>query len=67
MNSEEFRQAYIEAQNGLGNELQTLISLSSTLTEIANSLGAIAHTIQTDYARMNQVVEQYLNDQDNQL
>ncbi|NJO40401.1 MAG: hypothetical protein HC769_18730 [Cyanobacteria bacterium CRU_2_1] len=65
MNLEEFRNAYLEAQNGLGNDLQTLINLTRTLTELASRLNDRAESIQANYARMNAVVEQFLNEQEN--
>lgn len=65
MTPEEFRVAFLEAQNGLGNSLQTVSGLSSTLAELATQLNATVETIRVDYARMNAIVEEFL-DQQNQ-
>jgi hypothetical protein len=64
MNIEEFREAYLEAQNGLGNDIQALINLSRSLTELATRVNQLAETTQANYIEMNQVVEQFLQSQE---
>lgn len=66
MTPEEFQKAYLEAQNGLGNDLQTFISLSRRLSELATTFNQLAETISTDYSKMNAVVETFVTEQDNQ-
>ncbi len=67
MTPEEFREAYLDAQNGLGNHLQTLSSLARTFADLAIRFDHLASVIQTDYSRMNEVVEQFISEQEAQL
>lgn len=64
MNIEEFREAYLEAQNGLGNDIQALINLSRNLTELATRVHELAENTQANYLQMNQVVEQFIHSQE---
>jgi len=64
MRLEEFKQAYLEAQNGLGNDLQTLVNLSSDLSRLATVLGELAETVRRDYERINRVVEEFIDSQE---
>jgi hypothetical protein len=66
MTIEEFRQAYLEAQNGLGNDIQALLILSRNLSELAIRVNQLAETTQVNYIRMNQVVEQFINSYEQQ-
>jgi hypothetical protein len=66
MTLEEFRTAYLEAQNGLGNDLQTLISLSRSLSDLASRITDRLESVQTSYIKMNEAVEQFINEQDSQ-
>ncbi|GEM_PF-6626979 len=66
MTREEFREAYIEAQNGLANNLQALSNLSTVLSELTSTLNTVATSVQADYIRMNEVVTQFLDDPGNQ-
>lgn len=64
MTPQEFREAYLEAQNGLGNDLQALISLSHNIGELAAKFNELAEATQNNYARINQVVEEFINTQE---
>lgn len=63
MTPEEFRTAFLEAQNGLGNSLQIVAGLSSTLAELTAQLDTIVENIRADYTQMNAIVEEFLNQQ----
>ncbi|HEY9750511.1 MAG TPA: hypothetical protein V6C63_17650 [Allocoleopsis sp.] len=64
MTLEEFKKAYLEAQNGLGNDLQALIDLSSDLSQLAAVLSELAETVRQDYERINRVVEEFIQSQE---
>ena len=64
MTPEEFREAFLEAQNGLGNDLQALANLSKALVDLTSRLSTTVGTIQTDYVKMNEAVAKFLNEQD---
>ena len=64
MTREEFREAFLEAQNGLANSLQTLSNLSSTLSNLTATVETIVSDVRTDYLRMNEVVASYLDEHD---
>ena len=64
MTLEEFKKAYLEAQNGLGNDLQALIDLSSDLSQLATVLSELAETVRQDYDRINRVVEEFIENQE---
>lgn len=64
MTLEEFKKAYLEAQNGLGNDLQALIDLSSNLSQLATMLSELAETVRQDYERVNRVVEEFIENQE---
>ena len=64
MTPEEFREAFLEAQNGLGNDLQALANLSKTLVDLTSRLSSTVGAIQTDYNKMNEAVAKFLNEQD---
>jgi hypothetical protein len=66
MTPQEFRQAYLEAQNSLGNDLQSLVLISSNCNGLASEFNNLADNIQANYLRMNQMVEEYLKEQENQ-
>jgi hypothetical protein len=61
MTREEFRDAFLEAQNGLANSLQALASLSTTLVELTTTLDTVVASVQADYIKMNEVVGTYLD------
>jgi hypothetical protein len=61
MTIEEFRQAYLDAQNGLGNDIQALLILSRNLSELATRVNQMAETTQVNYVQMNQVVEEFIS------
>lgn len=63
MTPEEFRVAFLNAQNGLGNSLQTISGLSATLTDLAAQLNATVETVQATYVQMNTIVEEFLDQQ----
>lgn len=64
MTLDEFKKAYLEAQNGLGNDLQALIDLSSNLSQLATMLSELAETVRQDYERVNRVVEEFIENQE---
>jgi hypothetical protein len=59
MTPQEFREAYLESQNDLGNHLQTLTDLTSQFEELISLISA-------DYSRMNEVVDEFISRQENQ-
>jgi hypothetical protein len=59
MTPQEFREAYLESQNDLGNHLQTLANLTS-------QFGELITLISNDYSRMNEVVDEFITQQENQ-
>lgn len=59
MTKAEFQAAYLQAQNGLGNNLQSLVVLT---TQIQQLVQAVAH----DYANLDQAVQQYLLEEKDQ-
>jgi hypothetical protein len=59
MTKSEFQTAYLQAQNGLGNNLQSLMVLT---TQIQQLVQAIAR----DYANLDQAVQQYLLEEEDQ-
>lgn len=63
MTREEFREAFLEAQNGLANSLQALSSLSASLLELTTTIDTVISDVRADYIKMNEVVGTYL-DQD---
>jgi hypothetical protein len=65
MTPEEFKTAYLAAQNDLGNELQNFMSLSQKLDELTANFNQVSETIATRYLRMNQVVEAFISEQNN--
>lgn len=66
MTPQEFRAAFLEAQNGLGNSLQNLIMLSERINELTTRYNELSTQVQSNYERMNAVVEQYLKSQENE-
>lgn len=54
MTPQEFRDAYLEAQDALGNRLQNLEGFACELTQLTKLLRA-------DYERLNGVVEQFVD------
>lgn len=66
MTPEEFRDTYLTVQNGLGNDLQSLILLLGNLRELASRLNAQVEAVQANYTQLNQVVEQFINEQERQ-
>lgn len=63
MTPEEFKTAYLAAQNDLGNELQNFMSLSQKLDELTANFNQLSETIATRYLQMNQIVEAFINEQ----
>ena len=63
MTPEEFKTAYLAAQNDLGNELQNFMSLSQKLDELTANFSQLSEAIATRYLRLNQVVETFINEQ----
>jgi len=59
MTPQEFREAYLESQNDLGNHLQTLSDLTSQFEELITLISA-------DYLRMNEVVDEFISRQESQ-
>jgi hypothetical protein len=55
MTKEEFRAAYLQAQNGLGNDIQSLVVLVSRIQELTEKIAS-------DYRTLNQIVEKYLSE-----
>ena len=66
MTPEEFREAYLAAQNGLGNDLQTLVSLSRNFSELANQFSELASKIPVNYSKINEIVETFIDEQKQQ-
>lgn len=64
MTPEEFREAYLAAQNGLGNDLQTLVSLSRNFSELANKFSELANKIPVNYSKINEIVETFIDEQE---
>lgn len=60
MTPQEFREAYLESQNDLGNHLQTLADLTSQFGELISLISA-------DYLRMNEVVDEFITQQEDPL
>lgn len=65
MTPEEFKTAYLAAQNDLGNELQNFMSLSQKLDELTTNFNQLSEAIAARYLRMNQVVETFMSEQNN--
>nr|WP_290226282.1 hypothetical protein [Trichocoleus desertorum] len=64
MTPEEFREAYLAAQNGLGNDLQTLVSLSRSFSELATKFSDLADKIPVNYSKINEIVESFIEEQE---
>ena len=64
MTREEFREAFLEAQNGLANSLQSLSNLSTTLTSITATIETVVSDVRADYLKMNEVVAMYFDEQE---
>ncbi|MBD1863008.1 MULTISPECIES: hypothetical protein [Trichocoleus] len=64
MTPEEFREAYLAAQNGLGNDLQTLVSLSKKFSELATKFSELADKIPVNYSKINEIVEDFIDQQE---
>jgi hypothetical protein len=62
MTREEFREAFLEAQNGLANSLQSLSNLSATLTGLTTTMETVVSDVREDYLKMNEVVATYLDE-----
>ncbi len=58
MTPEEFRDFYLEAQNDMGNHLQTLVDLSTQMRRLVE-------LVTQDYQNMNKVVDEFLTQQPN--
>ena len=58
MTPQEFREAYLIVQDRMGNRLQTLSNLSIEFTSLMDS-------VVQDYQSMNQLVDEFLNQQEN--
>lgn len=57
MTPQEFRKNYLQVQDSLGNNLQTLTILSSDLSSILDQVLA-------DYRSLNTIVDQFLSQQE---
>ncbi len=57
MTPQEFRKNYLQVQDSLGNNLQTLTILSSDLSSILDQVLA-------DYRSLNTIVDQFLTQQE---
>jgi len=66
MTPEEFREAYLAAQNGLGNDLQTLVSLSRSFSELSKQFSELADKIPVNYSKINEIVETFIDEQEKQ-
>ncbi|HEY9861130.1 MAG TPA: hypothetical protein V6D16_16630 [Candidatus Obscuribacterales bacterium] len=64
MTPEEFREAYLEAQNGLGNDLQTLVSLARSFSELSTKFSELADKIPVNYDKINGIVESFIKEQE---
>ena len=58
MTLQEFRQAYLQVQDSLGNNLQSLTIASSDFT---NALEQVV----SDYRNLNEIVDTFLSQQEN--
>lgn len=64
MTPEEFREAYLAAQNGLGNDLQTFVSLSKKFSELSQKFSELADKIPVNYDKINGIVESFIEEQE---